>query len=128
MTNLLHHIGLQVIEKDISSFYTNVLGCVTKWVFKLLKEDAVQIFNINKDVEIVYTQCENLELELFIDNKPKESNFNHICILTDKDVEIVNRAKMGGFRVFTREKKDKTKTYFVSDSNNNIFEIKNNNK
>lgn len=127
MANLLHHIGLQVIEKDIEVFYINVLDCVIKWDFKLLKEEALQIFKIDKDVDIFYTQCENLELELFVDNKPKEANFNHVCILTDKDVEIVKRAKLGGFRVFTREKKDNTKTYFVSDSNNNIFEIKNNN-
>jgi len=40
-------------------------------------------------------------------------------------MEIVNKANAVGFRVYIREKKDKTKTYFVSDSNYNLFEIKN---
>ncbi len=124
MTDFIHHIGLQVTEEDISSFYINVLGCNVLREFTLLKEDAYLIFGILKEVDIFYTQCGNIELELFVDKTPKAATFNHVCIHADNVVEIVKKAQSAGFNVFTREKNDHTKTYFVSDSNHNIFEMK----
>lgn len=124
MANLIHHIGLQVIEKDVTSFYKNILGCIAIREFILSKEDAFSIFNIKKEVTIIYMQCENIELELFIDNIPKEATFSHVCIHTDNAIDIVNKAKNKNYHVFIREKKDKTKTYFIRDSNYNLFEIK----
>jgi hypothetical protein len=63
-------------------------------------------------------------LELFVVNNIKIPTFNHICFHTDNATELINKAKMAGFRLHIREKKDKTKTYFVCDSNYNLFEIK----
>ena len=126
MTDFIHHIGLQVTEEDISSFYINVLGCNVLREFTLLKEDAYLIFGILKEVDIFYTQCGNIELELFVDKTPKAATFNHVCIHTDTVVEIVKKAQSAGFNVFTREKNDQSKTYFVSDSNHNLFEMKGN--
>jgi len=124
MENFIHHIGLQVIEKDISAFYMNVLGCMAIREFILSKEEAFPIFNIRNDVKVVYTQCGNIELELFIDKNLKVATFNHVCIHADNVTEIVKNAQTAAFGVFVREKTDHTKTYFVSDSNHNLFEIK----
>jgi hypothetical protein len=124
MANLIHHIGLQVIEKDILSFYMNVLGSSAIREFTLLKDDAFPIFSIPNEVKIVYTQCGNIELKLFIDKKPNVATFNHVCIHADNVAEIVKKAPKAGFGVFIREKADHTTTYFVSDSNHNLFEMK----
>lgn len=126
MTNFIHHIGLQVIEKDISSFYIHVLGCEVLREFTLSKDDAYPIFNIRKEVNVFYTRCGNIELELFVDKNPKVAAFSHVCIHADNFEEIVIKAQTSGFGVFIREKEDHTKTYFVSDSNFNLFEMKGN--
>jgi hypothetical protein len=122
----IHHIGLQIVENDLQPFYKKVLSCIILREFILPKEEAFLIFNISNEVKIIYTQCENVELELFIDDKPKEASFNHVCIHTNRADEITNKAQTENFRVFIREKKDGTKTYFISDSNYNLFEIKRN--
>lgn len=124
MANFIHHIGLQIIEKDIQSFYIEVFGCAILRTFTLSGEEAFSIFNLKKEVKIVYTQCENIELELFVDDNLKNPTFNHVCIHSDRVTEIINNAEKKGYSVHIREKQDKTKTYFVCDSNNNIFEIK----
>ncbi len=124
MANFIHHIGLQVIEEDISSFYINVLGCIVLREFTLSKDDAYPIFGIRKEVDIFYTKCGNIDLELFVDKNSKVPTFNHVCIHDDDVEETVKKAQTAGFGVFIREKDDRTKTYFVSDSNHNIFEMK----
>lgn len=123
---MIHHLGLQIIEKDLQPFYFEVLGCKLLRKFNLSKEEAFSIFNILKDVEIIYTRCENIELELFIDNIIKSPSFCHVCLHSHNVMEIVNKAKIAGFHIYIREKKDNSKTYFISDSNYNLFEIKNN--
>lgn len=115
---------MQVIEEDISSFYINVLGCIVLREFTLSKVDAYLIFNIRKEVNIFYTRCGTIEMELFVDKNPKVAAFNHVCIHVDHVEEIVKKAQTAGFGVFIRDKEDRTKTYFVSDSNHNIFEMK----
>jgi len=110
MANQIHHIGLQVDEKDLQSFYIDILGCVIMREFILSKEEAFSIFNLPKAVKIVYTRCEGVEIELFVDSTPFPKTFNHICILSDEANEIASKANLAGFRVYTREKKDNTYT------------------
>lgn len=124
MENKILHIGLQIIENDLNVFYVNVLGCKILRTFKVSSQDALAIFGIPKEVSIVYTQMGNIELELFLEDMTKTINFNHICIQTKQVEEIANKAIVGGYRVYVHKKSDNTQTYFVSDSNNNIFEIK----
>lgn len=124
MENKIHHIGLQITENDLKAFYINVLGCTILRTFEVSSRDALSIFGIPKTVKIVYTQMGNIEFELFLDDTTKTANFNHTCIHTNQADEIANKAKVGGYRVYVRQKSDNTQTYFVSDNNNNIFEIK----
>ncbi|MGC8825245.1 MAG: VOC family protein [Bacteroidales bacterium] len=124
MENKIHHIGLQITENDLNAFYITVLGCKIIRTFEVSSQDALSIFGIPKSVKIVYTQMGNIELELFTDDTPKPVIFNHTCILTNQANEIANKAMASGYRVYVRKKSDNTQTYFVSDSNNNIFEIK----
>jgi len=121
----IQHIGLQIIEKDLVSFYKNVLGCILSKEFALSEEDTFSIFKISKDVRIIYAQCENIEFELFIDNHIKPPSFNHVCISMSNALEVFKKAEKNGFHAYIREKNNKTQTYFIGDSNHNIFEIKN---
>lgn len=126
MANRIHHIGLQIVEKDLQSFYIDILRCVIIREFILSKEEAFSIFNISKAVKIIYTKCEGVEMEFFIDSTLSPKTFNHICIHSDIAAEMASKAISAGFRVYTREKKDSTKNYFISDTSHNVFEIKNN--
>lgn len=121
---MIHHIGLQIVEEDLRLFYQNILGCTIKTEFLLPKEEAFQIFKVDTDVKIVYTQCDSYDLELFIANVPKAPSFNHACIYVPNHSEIAIKAQNAGFNVYVREKNMNSKTYFVSDSNHNLFEIK----
>lgn len=126
MANRIHHIGLQIAEKDLQLFYIDILRCVIIREFNLSKEEAFSIFNLSKAVRIIYTRCEGIEMEFFVDSSAVTQTFNHICIHSDIADEIASKANSAGFRVYTRKKNDNTKTYFISDSNHNVFEIKNN--
>jgi len=123
--NKLLHIGLHIIEKDIESFYTNVLDCKIERTFSLQAEDAFSIFNINKNVKILYVICNGVEFELFIDGKIDSPTFGHVCIQSSDAEKIFERAKQMGYHTFIR-KRNLKETYFISDSNKNLFEIKNN--
>lgn len=124
MLNSLNHIGLQINDKDLKSFYFNILECKVEKEFILNKEEALQIFGLSEEVKIVYTKTGNIELELFVFNKNIQKNFNHICFTSNNSSIIAKKAKKENYRVFIRTKTDKSKTYFISDSSNNIFELK----
>jgi hypothetical protein len=124
MDNKILHIGLQIIEEDIQNFYLEILNCSVERTFVLSKEDANSIFNIPKAAKVVYVKCGNIELELFVEHVVKKPIFNHICLVSSNLNEMVSKAKTLGFYTYVRIKKDNTKTYFLRDSNNNVFELK----
>ncbi len=122
MNNILH-IGLPIIEKDIDSFYTDILNCKIERTFNLQSEDSFAIFGIKEEVRILYTSCSGIEFELFIDGKIKSPTFGHICFQSSEAERIVEKAVEKGFPTFIR-KRNLKETYFISDSNHNLFEIK----
>lgn len=123
MNNSLQHIGLQVLEEDLQSFYKDILNCETKRSFTLSAEEAFPIFGIKQEVTIYFVACGDIGLELFVGEKIHTPTFGHICFQSNKAEEINNKAKAKGFRTYTR-KRNSNATYFISDNNNNLFEIK----
>lgn len=122
MNNILH-IGLHITEKDIDSFYIDILNCKIERTFNLQPEDSFAIFGIKKEVNILYTSCSGIDLELFIGDKIDSRNFGHVCFQSTEAEKIFKMAKEKGFKTLVR-KKNSSETYFISDSNHNLFEIK----
>jgi hypothetical protein len=123
MNAIVKHIGLQVVEKDVKNFYIDIIGCKILSTRFLSKEDAGLIFNIPNEVKILYTACAKVDMELFVTDSPKPATFSHLCIHANCASEIADKALQSGYRVYVR-KKENTETYFISDSNFNVFEIK----
>jgi hypothetical protein len=123
MDIIFKHIGLQVIERDVDSFYIDILGFEPIRTMQLSAEESNDIFGINSKVSILFGLCRGLDMELFISDSPLTHSYNHICIQTKNSQGISIAAKQKGYRVFTR-RTSSSETLFVSDSNHNVFEIK----
>lgn len=123
MTNTLIHIALHVNEKDVNSFYLDVLhGKITR-SFELSKDVSSDIFNINKNVKVVLVSCDGIDFELFIDDDLPLPTFAHVCFYSEQAQKIMQRANQKGYRTHLH-KTNTIETYFLSDLNNNLFEIK----
>ncbi len=120
---IFKHLGLQVLEKDVKSFYEDILHFKILRTFILSEKEANDIFKISQNVKILYGNCEGVELELFINNDFIKPTFAHIGICTKNAQKIAEEANKKGYRVFTRIKEN-SETYFISDANSNVFEIK----
>jgi hypothetical protein len=123
MDNLLH-VGMHILEKDLEPFYKNVLGCRIESKFQLEPEDSFCIFGIKQSVGVYYATSNGIELELFVGSKIDTPTFRHICYQSFEVEKIMNKAKELGYYTFIREK-NSHKTFFIRDSNFNLFEIKN---
>jgi hypothetical protein len=123
MENSIKHIGLQIIEKDLSDFYEEIMKFTPLYSFTLSQDDSYEIFGIKKEVTILNGTCPELDLELFIQNKSMESNFSHVCFYSERMIEMFDMAKRKGYKTYLR-RNNGNETLFLSDSNFNLFEIK----
>ena len=123
MTNTLIHIALHINENDVNSFYLEVLHGEIIRTFELSKEVSSKIFNIDKDVKVVQVSCQGIDFELFIDDDPLPLTFAHVCFLSEQAKKIMERANQNGYRTFLH-KSNSMETYFIRDTNYNLFEIK----
>ena len=58
-----------------------------------------------------------------IDGKIKSPSFGHICFQSSEAERIVKKAAEKGFHTIIRKRNSK-ETYFINDSNHNLFEVK----
>ena len=123
MDIIFKHNGLQVLQADVKSFYEDILGYKIERSFALSAEESLNIFGIDSPVEIVQGDCGEVNFELFISSNLKQPTYNHTCISLSNAQSLSELALQKGYRVYTRKGKAGT-TYFISDSNRNIFEIK----
>jgi catechol-2,3-dioxygenase len=122
--NNIKHIGLTVCEKDVKYFYEEILDFKAKNNFILTQENAIAIFNIPTATKVIAGECPEMELELFIienQSNLKIDTFNHVCFFTDRLNDIASKAKQNGYKIFILQHSE---TLFLTDSNQNIFEIK----
>jgi hypothetical protein len=122
MSNTLIHIALHVNEKDVNSFYLDVLHGKVERTFELSKEVSSEIFNIDKNVKVVQVSCHGVDFELFINDDPLLPTFAHVCLLSRQAKKIMERANLKGYHTYVRN--NSSGTYFIRDANNNLFEIK----
>ena len=123
MINTLQHIGLQVSEKDVNSFYLDVFHGKIERTFDLSKEVSAEIFNVDKNVKVVTVSVEGVDFELFIDDDPPLPTFAHVCFYSERAKKIMERAIQKGYHTYSR-KNSSTETCFIRDTNYNLFEIK----
>ncbi|HNS30864.1 MAG TPA: VOC family protein [Tenuifilaceae bacterium] len=117
------HVGLQVVDSDVRSFYEEVLGFETTGTMRLPPEESEAIFGISQGADILFGVCHGLAVELFVVNSPLRPTFGHICIEATQPHAIAAAAMDGGYRVHTRSRNG-VETFFISDSNHNTFEVK----
>ena len=127
MSNSLIHIALHVNEKDVNSFYLDVLHGRIERSFEISKEVSSEVFSIDKNVKVVLVSCHGVDFELFIDDSPLLPSFAHVCFLSDHAKKMMERANLKGYRTYIRNN-NSVETYFINDANNNLFEIKTRNK
>lgn len=123
MSNTLIHIALGVKEKDVNSFYLDVLHGRIERTFELSKEVASEIFSIDKNVKVVLVSCQGIDFELFIEDNHQVQTFTHVCFQSKQAKKIMERAIQKGYRTYSR-KNSLTETCFIRDTNDNLFEIK----
>jgi 4-hydroxyphenylpyruvate dioxygenase-like putative hemolysin len=122
--NSIKHIGLTVYEKDVKSFYEEILNFKSNNTFVLTQENAANIFNIPMATRVIAGACPEMELELFMlddEEYNQKRAFNHICFFTHRIEELTTKAKQKGFKTIVLQHSG---TLFIADSNQNIFEIK----
>jgi len=119
---MIHHIGLQVIKEDVENFYVDIFNFKITKTFLLSNENATNIFSINESPTIIYGTCGDFELELFVSKSNVEKTFSHLCLQTDNFEEIMEKARQKGYKVYVHKP---NQTFFISDTNHNVFEIKN---
>lgn len=120
---MIKHVGLQVIEKDVDGFYSDILHFKIERVFALTEKETLEIFNMANGAKIYFGNCDGMELELFISDSLTSPTFGHVCFQTAEAPELAEKARKKGYRVFIRDN-GKSETYFISDANHNLFEIK----
>lgn len=123
MKNIIKHIGINVVENDIETFYIDLLeGTIIK-TFKLNPEIVSKIFNYNQEIELIVVKYDTIEFELFLHSMRQFTSFSHICIQSYQAEKIAKKAKNKGFPSLTLQNNNK-ESYFISDHNYNLFEIK----
>lgn len=123
MDIVIKHVGLQVFENDVLPFYEEVLGMVSTRAFMLNEEESGKIFGIRRSVTVISGKLGDAEIELFVHASTPEPTYNHVCIHTFHAEQLYKKAEERGYRVYKR-KGHVGITFFVSDSNGNIFEVK----
>ncbi len=74
---IFNHVGITInILSDIKNFYVDILGLEIKNKFTLSKTISNQIFNIEKNVEVVIAGKEDFTVELFIAAEASYRNFS----------------------------------------------------
>jgi len=119
----LRHIALEITKEDLYSFYKEILKGKIKRSFTLGEELAKEIFARNDSVEVYYLQIGSLELELFVNGEEQDKSFNHICLELSNASDICKSACDNNYWTYARTSSNK-ETYFIKDSNENLFELK----
>ena len=123
MNNGLLHIGLQITEKDLYPFYVDLLHGEIIKTFKLNRDIANCIFSKDKETVVYEVAYKWFTLELFIDHKSIKT-FSHLCIQSEDANKNALQAIEKGYPIFLRKSENNSKTYFIRDTNENLFEIK----
>lgn len=120
---LLNHIAIPVATEDeIRDFYEEILGFTEKYRFEIDIETSNLIFLINRQIEVVVVEKDELRLELYLAMN-NDLRINHICLNVTDFNDICRKADSGGYDV-TQIGRPSGNQAFITDKSGNRFEIK----
>jgi len=121
---IFNHVAITINDLlEIENFYVNILGLEIKKKFILSKKISGQIFNIEKETEVIVVAKKDFVVELFIADKNDYRNFQHVCITVSNRKKVIQKAQKSNYP-FTIIKRDTSDAVFIKDKSNNLFEIK----
>ena len=124
MSATFQHLGLMITEKaDIREFYQEILGMEIQREFTLKSELAGQIFNRDRDINIVAGRIGNLFVEIFLADEKPDAAWEHICLITENRAELIAACRANKYAVLVI-KKEPFDLVFIRDRSGNLFEIK----
>lgn len=125
---MIKHVGLSIRDiQEVYDFYEKILGFKKHKQFPLFHKLAEDIFGFSESPEIFVMKKEDIELELFISREKFRPAYAHTCLEFTDAEKIINRAKKQNYKTYIKPGTYGT-TWFVADSNKNLFELKNTTK
>jgi len=101
----LWHVALQIKNIDeAENFYGRLLGFEKLYDFDIDVETAHQIFGVSKPVQVIKMQKDHLFLELFVDEQPVKTRYQHLCIAVDSIDKLVKQCQNSGYQVISKER------------------------
>ena len=120
----LWHVALQIKDiREVENFYEKLLGFEVQYEFEIDSETAHQIFGVDKPLQVVKMQKDNLFVELFVDSQPLEMRYQHLCIAVDDPGKLAEQCSKRGYQVISKER-ERGMLYFIKDATGNMFELK----
>ena len=121
---MIKHIGLTISNiQEIYDFYGQIMGFEKVKQFPLYREVAQNIFGYDESPEVFLLKKGSVELEIFVSLQKYKPAWSHICLEIPDAREIFTKARKHNYRTIFKEN-DKGGTFFISDSSNNLFELK----
>ncbi len=120
---MVKHIVLEAKESDIQEFYVGILGGEITRQFTVNEGVASRIFHVPQKIEVFELGLQDMKFELFVHENLEQDSLQHLCVELDHASEIYRRANKQKYRTHLR-KNESSQTYFISDNNGNMFEIR----
>jgi len=113
---------LNTTRNDIQDFYVGILGGKITRHFTLSEKEAVKILHIPQQHEVYELELQNMQLELLPYEVIEEDSLQHFCFHLNNASDAYHKAIKKHYSAHLR-RKDGKETYFITDRNNNLFEI-----
>ncbi|MFQ6083079.1 MAG: VOC family protein [Candidatus Aminicenantia bacterium] len=123
---ILNHIAL-VSSSEIKAdkFYKDVLGLEKTRKFSVPKNLAKQIFNLNKEYQVIVYSHDNLKIEVFIGEEELRNNLplRHIGLEIEDREALIAKCQAMNIKAI-KVPKGNSFYLFIKDDDDNLFEIK----
>ena len=122
---ILRHVGLTSSSEEKSdAFYADLLGLIKSEPKMLSFELAKAIFNVDRELEMINYQDENIYFEIFITgpNGGNSRKIEHTCLEVDNLERFLEKCRRQDVEIARIPKGNKT-LIFIKDFDGNLFEI-----
>jgi catechol 2,3-dioxygenase-like lactoylglutathione lyase family enzyme len=123
---LIQHVALVCSSEEKSDkFYENLLG-LKKVSSKMIPSTlSKQIFNLDSELKIIDYAVDEIHFEVFISHQKvaDDKKIEHICLEVDNLEAFLNKCNDMAVKILQIPKK-KGFLIFISDTDGNLFEIK----
>ena len=122
----LHHVALICSsQENADRFFNGILGLEKIKTSTLQKTLSEQLFNVDREPEIILYGNEAYTVEVFVDSltSGKNAPFAHLCLEVKDREEFLGRCRKACLDV-RRVPKGESQVVFIRDYDGNLFEIK----